>query len=538
MYEPQLEKKTISEVLQMNFGNYFLPSIQRDFVWDEDDIKEMIDSLLNGYPVGIITIFKTDLEFPATPLIDSSNENVKEKFYILDGQQRLTSLLLLREKWKLRRNGETIERTPIYYNPDGRKLRIKGKNTSGIDLAKLVNMAIFRESPDPSLQNALRYIKENFLDRPIAFYIVEVRKKGKSEEEIYNDMAQIFTRINRAGIKLGNLEMFLSFFASASIGKDEIVNLHKDLNKKYSMDLEPVIRFVFSNLGITQHQISKIDSFKKAIGDIKKRYKEEGIKSMIEKSKRAILTTMDLLKSELGISTVQILPSETVLVPLFKYIYNRKVSSFKNLSDKEKKHAIKWFILASFHGLYSSQTDARLESDLEIIKEATESFPLKKMLNSMEEKIKTTKIDEKDFKNIQINILRGTAGKKYLFILYILLAKNKATDWAGHLITERSISEIAKHHLFPKDQLKETQDEIAINHIGNLTFIDKGENEELQNELPEEYFQKYNEKVLKMHFIPSKRELWKIEKYSDFLKERTELMWKKFCEFMKELGKE
>jgi uncharacterized protein with ParB-like and HNH nuclease domain len=92
--------------LGKDFSEYLLPSIQREFVWDEDDIKQMIESILNGYPIGIITIFKTDLEFPSTPLIDvnTKEKNTNEKFYILDGQQRLTSLLMIREKWRIKRN--------------------------------------------------------------------------------------------------------------------------------------------------------------------------------------------------------------------------------------------------------------------------------------------------------------------------------------------------------------------------------------------------------------------------------------------------
>ncbi len=111
MYEPKLERPTISEIFEYDFSKYFLPSIQREFVWDEDDIKEMIESLLNGYPIGIITIFKTDLEFPSIPLVDpaansAKKEEVNERLYVLDGQQRLTSLLLIRENWKIKRNGE------------------------------------------------------------------------------------------------------------------------------------------------------------------------------------------------------------------------------------------------------------------------------------------------------------------------------------------------------------------------------------------------------------------------------------------------
>jgi hypothetical protein len=245
---------------------------------------------------------------------------------------------------------------------------------------------------------------------------------------------------------------------------------------------------------------------------------------------------MDLLKDELGISNTQILPSETALIPLFQYAYNNEDN---RIPDEGRKDIIKWFILASFHGLYSSRTDTRLESDLKIVKDAksNNSFPIKELLTSMNEKIKTRSINESDFKKIDINILRGTAGKKYLFLLYVLLAKNNATDWAGNLIIKKATNEMARHHIFPKDELRNTQDEVNINHIGNLTFIDKGKNEELKSRLPKDYLEELDSDVLHKHFIPDRKYLWEIENYENFLDERIKTMWSSFEEFMKSLEK-
>jgi hypothetical protein len=532
MYEPELKRRTISEVLGEDPSDYYLPTIQRDFVWDEDDIKQMIESILNGYPIGIITIFKTDIEFPSIPLVDSDS-NQKEKktrLYVLDGQQRLTSLLLIKNGWKIRRNGETIERTPIYFNPDDvvKSLRVKGRRPIGYDFSDLIKMLTFAEAPEPHLQKTLESLRKTFLDRPIAFYIVEVKRDGKSEEEIYKDMSEIFTRINRAGIRLGNLEMFLSFFASASVGKQEIVNMHRELNAKYSMDLEPVIRFIFSNLDLSQNQITKTDSFKRAVKDIKSRYIDSKIREVIENCKKCIETAMVLLHQELGISTTQILPAETALVPLFQYLYTAGVLAPNEVNQHERNRIMKWFILASFNGLYSSQTNTKLESDLKIVKGAnpSTSFPLQKLLDSMQDKIKTTEISKKDFTNVDINILRGAAGKKYLFLEYILLCKNEATDWAGKLLIERSFNELDRHHIFPKDLLRQRIDEDAtINHIGNLTFIDRILNKELQDRLPEDYLSSIDEDVLKKHFIPLDKQLWKMDQYEQFIQQRAELMW-------------
>jgi uncharacterized protein with ParB-like and HNH nuclease domain len=322
MYEPKLERLTVSEILTKDFSEYVLPLIQREYVWDADDVKEMIESLINGYPIGIITLIKTDVDLPSLPLADiKGNVNKVEKEYVLDGQQRLTSLLLIRDNWKIKREGQAIDITPIFYNPDDNKLRVKGKRPIGYDFSSIIRKCMFKEPAEDYLRGTLEFLTKNFLNRPIAFYRIEIKKGEKKEEEIYRDMAEIFTRINRAGIRLGNLEMFLSFFASASLGKEEVTKLHKEMSNKFSMDLEPIIRFVFSNLGLTQSQISSVSSFKKALVDIRKRFSREDVLDVIEKCKIAINSTMEKLHTHLGITSTQILPSETALVPIFQYLY-------------------------------------------------------------------------------------------------------------------------------------------------------------------------------------------------------------------------
>jgi len=544
MYEVNLDRKTIQQILDTDFNNYFIPLIQREFVWDEDNIKEFIESILKGYPVGIIITFKTNLEIPSVPFIDNSKNNKKEnqeKLYIIDGQQRLTSLLLIKENWKFLRGGKLIERTPIFYNKDDKKLRIKSKSTPGIDFSELINKYLRGETQDlyvKGYQDTIFYLRQNFLNREIPFYIIETKKIQKNEEEIYKDVAEMFIRINRSGVELGNLQMFLSFFATVSgLARLEISNLHKDMQEKYSLDLEPIIRFIFSNLGLSQHQITKIESFKKAIRDIKEKYSDENIKQIIEKSKKSILITMELLKKDLGISTTLILPSETVLVPLFKYINIKELNYIDELSDNDKRKIIKWFILASYHGLYSSRTDSKLETDLKIIKDSKNGFPIEALLNSMEKYIKTREINENDFKNINFNILRGKAGKKYLFILHLLLVKNNATDWAGNFIIKTEFKSLTKHHIFPRDKLKEKYEEIDINHIGNLTFIQEGKNKELQDRLPEDYLIEFDKEILQKHFIPMDQNLWKLDKYEEFIEKRTELIWNSLSNFIKKLEK-
>ncbi len=81
-----------------------LPAIQRDFVWDERKIQKLLDSILRGYPIGLVMMWETyhDIQFRrfvreniAENLPEFEDNPQRKKLQlVLDGQQRLQSLYL------------------------------------------------------------------------------------------------------------------------------------------------------------------------------------------------------------------------------------------------------------------------------------------------------------------------------------------------------------------------------------------------------------------------------------------------------------
>lgn len=79
-------------------GAFQIPSFQRDFLWSQDDIKQLFDSIKNNYPIGSILFWKP-LENASAWMEESKIgpykievNSTKEPIYILDGYQRLSSL--------------------------------------------------------------------------------------------------------------------------------------------------------------------------------------------------------------------------------------------------------------------------------------------------------------------------------------------------------------------------------------------------------------------------------------------------------------
>jgi hypothetical protein len=134
--------------------------------------------------------------------------------------------------------------------------------------------------------------------------------------------------------------MFLSFFAAVfSELKFEIVERYQTLFNKYDEQFpswEVVNRFVFSNLGMTQNQITKIDSFKKAIESLKERYssKPSQLKEIISSSFNSMDLILNFISNETGIYHSNRIPSQNALLPLFKYVYVNKITNLNQISTR------------------------------------------------------------------------------------------------------------------------------------------------------------------------------------------------------------
>jgi len=89
-------------ITQIDNQDIVLPAIQRDFVWKEERITTLFDSIMRGYPLGIVLLWETYLDIKyrefekdyqtVSKYIFKDNTNNKRIKLVLDGQQRLQSL--------------------------------------------------------------------------------------------------------------------------------------------------------------------------------------------------------------------------------------------------------------------------------------------------------------------------------------------------------------------------------------------------------------------------------------------------------------
>ena len=538
--EIEADKKTIREIIEKEvYGRWglYIPAFQRDFVWDEDDVRDFFDSILRGYPIGSIILWHhADSDPEDDPFAEPLVSGIKiyrgaKKYYILDGQQRLTTIMLLFHGWCINRLNRQIKlEIPIAFRPSDRKL-IKSRKT-GIDLSELIRSYINGEIGKivdnyPSFEQLLKSTAIRILEYEIPIYYMTTY--GDFSRAVM-EMAQAFVRVNREGVRIGGVELQISLL-TGHIGGDFsrlVKENYSPLKDNFSLDLVPFLRFIISNLGLKQTDISRVarespESFRRRLERIGVLSKQPSrLNEIFSKSSKTIKLLLKLLVSELGLRKILLLPSQLTLIPIAKYLYYRNIVSIESLDPEEVKKIITWLIIANFRGRYTSRTDSKLQKDINTVKNA-DSFPLDKLLNE----IRSPKITLGDLmRGNDVNVVRKS-GQPYLFLLYIALIKEEADDWTGALIKSRNINELSKHHIFPKEYLENSgivPDEprekgVFINGLGNITFINKQLNAEIGDTSPQDYLNEYRASIEK-HFIPSNTSLWSLNKFEEFKEKR------------------
>jgi len=545
--------------------NLCLPTIQRQFVWDEEKIKKLIDSINRQYPIGAIIIWSPSDKFPSVPLYDNESTDRNKHFvdYIIDGQQRITALLLMKNNWQITRDGKPIITDPIYYLPETKKFRSGGRG--GIDVSLIVRASLADMDAIKQLQNGknsdaykkyetdIKNVGKRIVNFPIPFYYLKSQFSKEDYPILYNEIAEIFIRVNSEGVKLSGLEMFLSFFAGAFSKetvkvKQQITESNDKYDYNYGLDLEPILRFVFSNLGRDQNEITNIRRFPMAIERLKEDFsgKESKMNKIVLKCDKAIGIVLELITKEIGIETTKYFPSQNALLPLFQYIYNNDYATVNEITQRERNKIIKWFLIASFNGIYSNSPNPKIKRDIDIMNKY-KRFPIKELLSAMKEQrgIETDTIEKRDIINAYEDAYRGGSSKYYLMLLTALLYRNEATNWASEKVRFSEVHDrntVTVHHIFPQEELMKDDPENEnflknyVNCIGNLTLVSSQVNGNLSDTPPEEYLLDY-ETELNAHLIPPSRKLWKIDKFEDFIDKRLHNIWKATVELLTTLDK-
>jgi len=353
-------------------GGFWLPNIQRPFVWNEDQIKRLFDSIMREYPIGTLLIWRTNFPIRLRKFIDNYKHSIKltdfyippdtkGKLLILDGQQRLQSLFIgLMGSYEKKElyfdvlSGDLVAPEDIRYkfkflNPtSGNFPWIKFKDIvfskeQYDEIAELIiengDKEIDKEEKTKIRKNVARVVKHFCTDEIVVYQELDSIDNPKTYAE--DDVVEIFIRANAGGTILGKSDLLFSLLISAWEDADErMEELLDELNKTgYDFTRDFILKTCLSVLGkgaryeVTKFRdgetreeiIEKWDSISKAIRDVK-----------------------DFLFGKTFIRSDKALPSYLGLIPLiyFRYHYPDKWKTGNNIDT----YILRTLITGAFSG--------------------------------------------------------------------------------------------------------------------------------------------------------------------------------------------
>jgi hypothetical protein len=516
---------TISKIIErISSGDIRIPAFQRDFIWEPDQVAFLLDSIYKGFPIGTIILWKTDKRL-------DSDKNLgyfvlpepKKDYpvnYVLDGQQRLTSLFSV---FQTVLTPKTTEWVDIFFDLDA----VEDIQESTFVALDSTEVDIKRHFPVKTFFDSVEYRKatKDLSDAQIAKIDTVQRKFIEYlipnivfETDNMNQVAIVFERINRAGTELNVFELLSAWSWS---GTFDLVDKFELLQEKITdHGFEDLCNDRDLQLKITAGIIRKNTLPSTIIG-----LKGEEIRREFVRVENGIIGAIDYLKRELNIEHYKLLPFPAILVPL-SYFFATNKTDGHNYTSRQNEVIKKWFWRSLFSRRFTSDVNERQSADIlqmeGLIQDENYSFKLP----PFEVKV--------DF--LKSVFSAGNANSKTLIVM--LNQCNPYSLLSGAKIDLSTVlkkgSKHEYHHIFPKKHLETLgASNTDINSLANICFLSRSDNNTIKDKSPSTYDNLINathrSNYLKSALIPL--DFNNID-YSNFLKKRKDLLEAKAKDLM------
>lgn len=523
--QPKPDSKKYSDLIsEIQKGIIKIPKFQRDFVWSIEKTAKLLDSILKGYPIGTFILWQTDerindiknignLKIPPTP------DGTKVQ-YVLDGQQRITSLYAAYLGAKIQKVGEKkiTDYSDIVVNLDAdineNGDQVISAEPTGEKYISLNDVLNFSYSKAKALSD--RFCEEELekIDSySTAFKTYEFSTVVLRKEDI-DSAIEVFTRINTGGQTLTLFEIM------SAKTYDEIQ--HFDMQTKW-------VDFIKELKDIKYDSISSTVVLS-VLSLVLSRTKECKRKTILTLDKQDIIDTwgkvisalkdsIDYFRTTYRIPVSHLLPYDSLLVPLAYFFYYKQ----DRPEAEQRKYLEEFFWRMSLSFRYSSSAESRLAQDIKRIDkvlagERPNYNDIKIYLDSPQALIETN----------------FSAGNSYCKAIICLLAYQEPKDFRdnGKVILDNSWLKVASsknyHHFFPKAYLN-GKTALNSNSLMNITLVSDHMNKrKIGAKAPSVYIGDFADQnsdiniALNSHFIDLKGFGIESDDYQQFLTARAE----------------
>lgn len=494
----------------------FLPHIQRPFVWDEDQMRRLLDSLMRNYPIQTLLFWRTKDSIKSRKFMEvtewnpnlsdfydeeKSREGV-EKVLVLDGQQRIQTLLALfqggvegaprgqrREAYLDLNSGSEIDEDGFLYRV---QFSVEALGTAWLRLPDLTGRFNQRNAEeiadeingrlDIELDETTddRRRREKLVRRNVSQLVALLREErffwvqeldGVAEAFPYATVLDIFVRVNSGGTKLDAGDLM---FAAMKEGWDEIEERIEEVTELLNGDRLAFDKSFPLKCLLVAHGKGAELTPKKFTGP-----ESRGLLGTVQENwDRAEATFQqlrDFMVQDLRIDTPAVVRSYSSFVPLFDYLFHNPKPD-----ERSRQLMRAYHYKAQLFNWYRARTDNILNAMHRIVgKRLTSGFPIE---------------DVKEFfgrNNYVIELAEEHLSETRL--RYILLQLVYVQQFGTGPFDVRFKGN-APHidHIYPQHGLR-TQLGLftgEINHLGNYRFVGATDNIRKRAEQPSAYFQR------------------------------------------------
>ena len=512
------KRKLVGLVEQAYEGKICLPDFQRDFVWPPDQIADLIRSILRGYFVGSLLLLRCDRDKPPfSPTLLRGAKSIytenKPELLLLDGQQRLTSLIYALTAPDLPLKGTKLRRwffidlDLLSTDPDNDDIIIERSKRDVDDLhtpaaqfqrhllpcTVLLRPADFykwrdgfedwlranQPEQEAIFRSEWRQGWQEIVDRVQNFEVplVELPRVAEDDADAIGRVCAIFEKLNSTGVDLSVYDLLTARLYRSKIALHKLWDEACDNNPflaEWSEGKADTNKFgvlVLRTLAL----LRDLDPKPKMLISLKPEGFEADWRRAARAMNRALEIASAIHEDGMGVFHRNWLPNFGLL-PVLAAL--RAVIEDRNLGESERRQVRQWYWCSVFLERFSSAVESKSRKDYSDFHRYWFS-----------DGPTPTIFDEaRRIASVEFSIRSATSNASGIYCaVFCLLAKQGARDWSrGEHIELQSLQD---HHIFPKDYLKRhgiaTGD--RTNTVVNRTLIADQTNNKIRAKAPSAY---------------------------------------------------
>ena len=530
-----LMQYSVSAILGLiEAGQFVIPEIQRPFVWKRSQVRDLIDSLYNGYPTGYIITWKN----PDVQTKDGTTANGKH--VLIDGQQRITALMAAISGLEVLDDDFNKGRIKIAFNPlaDDSTKQFAVQDASHLKDKKWIPDISELFKPDFKQYAFIKEYAENNEGVDVDEFSETILKlKGIANRQIgvieldhsldIDEVTEIFIRINSKGTSLSQSDFVMSKMAADTIHggntlrkvvdyfchlavkpdfypqmmKDrdfvqteyanKIAWLRNDFEEIYDPDYGDMLRVAFM-YSFNRGRLADLVSLLSGRDFETREYKDEIVVDSYQRLRQGILRFVNEYNFEqfvlaikgAGFKSSKMLNSQMTLS--FAYMLFLKLQDDSTIQQGQIKRIIqKWFVLSILTGRYVGSPESVMSRDIRNItekgfltfaKEIEASVLSDTFWNiTLPQNLETTSVNSPAFNTF-------LAAQDYL--------KSNSMLMKGTMISDLITISGDVHHIFPRAYLKRNgvDSQTKYNQVANYTYLDTQVNKAIGDDAPRDYF--------------------------------------------------